>query len=278
MRETKVTDTELNWLYSALIARQPIDPSYLMINPWCCEATSGSRDIALGCYLSMLSISLRPGIPRNPKHLLPGTSLGYEYMKQVKYISGDQRGGFKVAKMNLPLPDPRLRLFIQGKEDWLEEGLLAPARKNKRGRIVEEGSSSAQEEGAQQNYVPPYGGIPTPLSYYGGPPMQAWWSGAAMPPQNYVVPNMTIAEPYAQYPQPQQCVAIIGGYAARNMQNVVAIQSNAAQLGEGNANIAYVLGRLHLVPPNQFVGGDVQTYYEQGHNYQDHQYQPPAED
>jgi hypothetical protein len=32
MRETKVTDTELNWLYSALIARQQIDPSYLMIN------------------------------------------------------------------------------------------------------------------------------------------------------------------------------------------------------------------------------------------------------
>jgi hypothetical protein len=31
MRETKVTDTELNWLYSALIARKPIDPSYLMI-------------------------------------------------------------------------------------------------------------------------------------------------------------------------------------------------------------------------------------------------------
>jgi hypothetical protein len=26
MRETKVTDTELNWLYSALIAKQPIDP------------------------------------------------------------------------------------------------------------------------------------------------------------------------------------------------------------------------------------------------------------
>jgi hypothetical protein len=32
MRETKVTDTELNRLYSSLIARQPIDPSYLMIN------------------------------------------------------------------------------------------------------------------------------------------------------------------------------------------------------------------------------------------------------
>jgi hypothetical protein len=102
MRETKVTDTELNWLYSALIARQPIDPSYLMINPWCCEAMSGSGDIGLGCYLSMLAISLRPGIPRNPEHLLLRTPLGFEYMKQEKYISGDERGGFKVAKVNLP--------------------------------------------------------------------------------------------------------------------------------------------------------------------------------
>jgi hypothetical protein len=68
MRETKVTDTELNWLYSALIARQPIDPTHLMINWWCCEATSSSGDIGSGCYLSM-------GITRNPNHLLPGTSL-----------------------------------------------------------------------------------------------------------------------------------------------------------------------------------------------------------
>jgi hypothetical protein len=226
----------------------------------------------------MLAISLRPGIPRNPEHLLLGTSLGFEYMKQRKYISGDGRGGFKVAKVNLPLPYARLRLFIQGKEDWLEERLLVSARKNKRGRIVEEGSSSAQEGGAQQNYVPTYGGIPTLPSYYRGPPMQAWGSGAAMPPQNYVVPNITFAEPYAQFPQPQQSVAIIGGYAARNMQNVAAIQSNAAQLGEGNANIAYELGCLHLVPPDQFIGGDFQSYYEQGYNHQDYQYQPPAED
>jgi hypothetical protein len=88
------------------------------------------------------------------------------------------------------------------------------------------------------------------------------WSSHA--PTNYVVPNITFAEPYAQYPQTQQSVAIIGGYAARNMQNVAAIQSNVAQLGEGNANIAYDLGRLHLVPPDQFVGGDVQTYLSKG--------------
>jgi hypothetical protein len=99
-----------------------------------------------------------------------------------------------------------------------------------------------------------------------------------MPPQNYVVLNITFAEPYAQYPQPQQSMAIFGGYAVRNMQNVAATQTNAAQLGEGNANIAYDLGCLHLVPPEQFVGGDVQTYHEKGYNYQGHQYQSPAED
>jgi hypothetical protein len=92
--------------------------------------------------------------------------------------------------------------------------------------------------------------------------------GAPVPPPNYVVPNVAVAEPYAQYPQPQQSVAIIGGYVARNAQNVAAIQ----------ANIAYELGRLHLVEPDQFVGGDVQPYYEQGYYYQDYQHQPPAED
>jgi hypothetical protein len=130
-------------------------------------------------------------------------------MKQGKYVSGDERDGLKVAKENLPLLDATLRLFIQGKEDWLEEELLVPARKNKRGRIVEEGSSLAQEGGAQQNYVPPYGGIPTPPSYYGGPPMQEWGSGAVMPPPNFVVPDVTFEKPYAQFPESQQSVDII---------------------------------------------------------------------
>jgi hypothetical protein len=57
-------------------------------------------------------------------------------------------------------------------------------------------------------------------------------------------------------------VAIIRGYAARNKQNIAAIQTNAAQLGEGNANITYELGRLHLPLPEQFIGGEVQTHYE----------------
>jgi hypothetical protein len=41
-------------------------------------------------------------------------------------------------------------------------------------------------------------------------------------------------------------MAIIAGYAVRNMQNISAIQTNANQMGEGNANIAY---GLHLAPP-----------------------------
>jgi hypothetical protein len=58
--------------------------------------------------------------------------LPLDYMKKSKYINEDERGGFKVAKVNLPLPDERLKLFLEGKEDWLEEGLLVPANKNKR--------------------------------------------------------------------------------------------------------------------------------------------------
>jgi hypothetical protein len=49
-------------------------------------------------------------------------------MKKSKYISEDERGGFKVAKVNLPLSDGSLRPFLEGK-DWLEEGLLVPVKK-----------------------------------------------------------------------------------------------------------------------------------------------------
>jgi hypothetical protein len=88
----------------------------------------------------------------------------------------------------------------------------------------------AQEGGAQQNYVPQFGGIPAPPSYYGGVPMQAWGSGAAIPPPNFAVPNVAFAELYAHLSQPQQNVAIIGGYTTRNMQIIAAILNNAKQI------------------------------------------------
>jgi hypothetical protein len=133
MRETKVTDTGLNWLYSTLVARQPIEPSYLMINRWSCEATSISGDIGSGCYLSMLVISLRPGITRNPEYLLPGTPLGFEYLKQGKYISGDERGGFHVAKVNFPFWTQDLGSSFKGRKiGWRRDSL------SRRRRIKEE--------------------------------------------------------------------------------------------------------------------------------------------
>jgi hypothetical protein len=60
-------------------------------------------------------------------------------------------------------------------------------------------------------------------------------------PHQFAVPNVAFAEPYAHLPQPQQNVAIIGGYTARNMQIIAAIQTNANQMAEGNTNIAYEL-------------------------------------
>jgi hypothetical protein len=75
-------------------------------------------------------------------------------------------------------------------------------------------------------------------------------SRAAIPPPIFAVPNVAFAEPYAHLPRPQQSVATIRGYAARNMQNIAAILTNANQMGEGNANVAYVLGHLHLALSN----------------------------
>jgi hypothetical protein len=43
------------------------------------------------------------GYYKEPQASLAGTSLGFEYMKQRKYVSEDERGGVKVAKVNLPL-------------------------------------------------------------------------------------------------------------------------------------------------------------------------------
>jgi hypothetical protein len=127
----------LNWLYLALIVGQSIDPSYLMINRWCCEAILGSEDIGSGCYLSMLAISLRPRITRNLKFLLAGTSLGIEYMKQGKYIGGDDRRGYKLAEVNLPLSDMRLKLFIEGRQNCADKE--EQKRNNYRRRIINRG-------------------------------------------------------------------------------------------------------------------------------------------
>jgi hypothetical protein len=113
-------------------------------------------------------------------------------LKKGKYICEDERGGFKVAKVNLPLSDGRLRLFLEGKEDWLEEGLLVSVKKNRifygpRRRCTTKLCATIwRNSGAAE------------LLWC--VPMQAWGSGAAMPLPNFAVPNLAFAEPYAHLP------------------------------------------------------------------------------
>jgi hypothetical protein len=107
--------------------------------------------------------------------------------------------------------------------------------------------------------------------------MQAWGSGAAMPPLNFAVPNVAFAETYAHLPQPQQNVAIIGGYAAKTcklLQPSKPMQNKWVK--EMQTSLMSFDASLRTV--GQFIGGEVQSYYEQGYNNQDYQYQPPAED
>jgi hypothetical protein len=69
--------------------------------------------------------------------------------------------------------------------------------------IIGEGSSTAQEGGAQQNYVLQFGGIPAPPSYL--VVYQCKHGGVVQPcPTKFAVSNVAFAEPYAHLPQPQK--------------------------------------------------------------------------
>jgi hypothetical protein len=77
----------------------------------------------------MLAISLRPGITRNPKHLLAGTSLGI-YEARQKYMWRSERRLQSGQSEFVPI-EWKIMTFLKGKEDWLEEGLLVAVKKKK---------------------------------------------------------------------------------------------------------------------------------------------------
>lgn len=60
MRESKVTDQELNWMYAALVKKQAIDPTYIMNYRWLSEATTGTREVGSGCYLTTIARAVSP--------------------------------------------------------------------------------------------------------------------------------------------------------------------------------------------------------------------------
>ena len=63
MRESKVTDQELNWMYAVLVKKQVIDPTYIMVERWICEASSGTGEVGS---------SHESGVSGDPKILCPG--------------------------------------------------------------------------------------------------------------------------------------------------------------------------------------------------------------
>jgi hypothetical protein len=69
---------------------------------------------------------------KEPKIPLYKDFFGNRVHEVWKYISGDERRRYKLAKVNLPLLNMRLKLFVEGRKNWLKEGLLVPAKKKKR--------------------------------------------------------------------------------------------------------------------------------------------------
>lgn len=111
MREIMITNGELNWLYATLVKKQTIDPTYMMVERWLCEITSGRGVIGSGCCLTMIAKSLNPNIKVNKKYFFKGTDFGIEVMKQGNYIGGDEKKGFKIANTDISLREARLKLF-----------------------------------------------------------------------------------------------------------------------------------------------------------------------
>jgi hypothetical protein len=137
-------------------------------------------------------------------------------MKNCKYISEDERGGFKVAKVNLPLPDWRLRLFLEGKEDWLEEGLLVLAKKNKREGLKEKDLLWPKKEAHNKimcHHLEEFRRRRVTTVMYqckhGG-------SSAAMPPP-FCGAQRSLCIAICTPSSTTTNVATIGGYAARNI-------------------------------------------------------------
>jgi hypothetical protein len=105
-------------------AGHPINPTHLWSTGGVVSNIGFGRS---GCYLSMLTISLKPGITRNPDHLLPGTSLGiYEERKIYKW-RWDRRLQSGLGEF-APF-GRKVKTFSWGEEDRLEEGLLVPEKK-----------------------------------------------------------------------------------------------------------------------------------------------------
>ena len=103
--------------------KQVIDPTYIMVERWICEASSGTGEVGSGCYLTMIARAMNPGLRVIQKYYVPGRDIGIEHLRQGHYIGGDEKKGFTISEMDISLPDQRLKLFARGRTDWRVENI-----------------------------------------------------------------------------------------------------------------------------------------------------------
>ena len=113
MRESKVTNQELNWMYAALVKKQVIDPTNIMV-----EASSGMREVGSGCYLTMIARAMNPRLRVIKKFYVPERDIGIEHLRQDHYIGGNEKKGFTISEMDISLPDQKAKIICK-REDCL---------------------------------------------------------------------------------------------------------------------------------------------------------------
>jgi hypothetical protein len=129
--------------------------------------------------------------------------------------------------------------FSWREEDWSEEGLLVSVKKNKRGRIIGEGSSTPKKEVHNKimcHYLEEFRCRQVTTMVYQCKHGE-WCSHA---PTKFCSAQRSLCGAICT----SSSTTTKCGHQWRihwNMQIIAAIQTNANQMGEGNANIAYEL-------------------------------------
>ena len=79
---------------------------------------TGTGEVGSGCYLTLIARAMNPELGVIQKYYVPGRDMGIEHLRQGHYIEGGEKKGFIISKMDISLPDQRLKLFTRGRTDW----------------------------------------------------------------------------------------------------------------------------------------------------------------
>ena len=91
-------------MYAALVKKQVIDPTNIMVERWLCEASSGTGEVGSGCYLTMIARAMNPRLRVIQKFYVPGRDIGIEDLRQGHYIEGMKRRDLLFLRWIFPSP------------------------------------------------------------------------------------------------------------------------------------------------------------------------------